>query len=857
MIRRAAPLAVAVFFLALATLPGTAGAQSWVKPTSGVLLPSPSLTEVNDATAIAVNPANLGFLDAWSFTYAGAFLKDDPPFLHQVGEGHGLFLAVPLGPLGFGIATEFMTPPSSTLDWQGLDDRTRLSLSMAVNFNRAVGIGLAYRHFFSSNPVYGLDGLDLVDIGLSVRPVNHLALSVFVADLNTPTVRTSPTGAGFDGLRTRTPLRVDVGLTVRPFGNDRMGLGGELAYLHSADSYQRTDAAGLLTLMVVDGLTLRGRFGVEGLSGDQPDPTYFVDASLMIDFENFGIGMGIYSQVGPKGMRDPVEAVAWSVRFSGDAAPALWVPSRVPVITLTEQPDTYGFTGLVALFERMQRDRGVNVVLLRPDPDTLSLAQAEEVRRRIIALQADGKKVACYMTDATGPVYLACAAADRVWLNPAGGVRLSGLSTSAIFVKNLLEKIGVKADILRVGEYKSAPESLTRTGPSEASNEAMNAFLDSVYDRLLTDLAADRGFGNADVTRSIVEQGPYVAREALGAKLVDKLVTGDALEDELRELVDGPLLIDDKYGDVELRHRRYLDAPAVAVVHIRGDIVDGDNVDVPFLDIHMTGARTLTKVLRKLREDSRVAAVVLRIDSPGGSALGSDLVWREVMRLRETKPVVASLGAVAASGAYYIASAAHEIYSEPTTLTGSIGIFYGKADLSGLLSKVGINVTTYKRGAHADMESWVREYTPEERQRLSGQIREYYQMFLDRVVEGRGRGFTREVANKLGRGRIWSGEDARYNLLVDEIGGYAEALDRARELGGVHPDTMVFEYPEPETGLLKIAVRMLGMERSEPSIVDALLMNGTLKKTLGAAFPFSLMDPGAPQARLPYAFMEP
>ncbi len=227
------------------------------------------------------------------------------------------------------------------------------------------------------------------------------------------------------------------------------------------------------------------------------------------------------------------------------------------------------------------------------------------------------------------------------------------------------------------------------------------------------------------------------------------------------------------------------------------------------------------------------------------------------MKLRATKPVVASLGAVAASGAYYIASAAHEIYAEPTTLTGSIGIFYGKADLSGLLSKIGVNVTTYKRGAHADMESWVREYTPEERQRLSGQIKEYYQMFLDRVVEGRGRGFTREIANKVGRGRIWSGEDARYYLLVDEIGGYAEALERARALGNVHPDTVVFEYPEPQHGLLQIAARMLGVGQREPSVVDALLMNAALKKTLSAAFPFSLIDPGAPQARLPYAFIEP
>ncbi|MBW2531849.1 MAG: signal peptide peptidase SppA, partial [Deltaproteobacteria bacterium] len=306
-----------------------------------------------------------------------------------------------------------------------------------------------------------------------------------------------------------------------------------------------------------------------------------------------------------------------------------------------------------------------------------------------------------------------------------------------------------------------------------------------------------------------------------------------------------------------LRHRRYLDAPAVAVLHIEGDLIDGENVEIPFLGVRMSGAKTLAESIRELRQDQRVRAVVLRIDSPGGSALASDIVWNEVMALRESKPVIASLGSVAASGGYYIASAADEIYAEPTTLTGSIGIFYGKADVSGLLDKVGIDVATFKRGAHADMESWARPYTPEERQRLMEAIGEYYKLFKERIVEGRGRGFDTKIVEKLARGRIWSGTDARYHLLVDELGGYTQALARARELGRVSPETKIFHVPERKRGLLvRLAGQLRALVSDGPSPMEMLLSTPEARRTMAAALPFAFADPGAPRARLPYSLIQ-
>lgn len=851
-------------------LPGIAGAQSHVpRATEGIVLSTPSITEVGDATALSVNPANMGFLDSWSVVYAGAWLNSGQ--LHLAGQGHGLYLAAPLGPFGIGIATEFLTTPDEVMEWQGLDWRARFSIGLSVNPIRAMGIGIAYRTFFR----YDLGDIDTFDLSLSVRPVNYLALAFVLSDANAPNARFAATrvsgGVVIPARTEAVPRKFTVGLTVRPLGDDRWAIGGELAYAYGevktwdildgafrTDELRRTDAGAFLSVMPVDGISLRTRFGAEGLRDDDAHNGYFLDVSLAIDSRRFPLGLsaGTAFNLGPD--NGCLEAVTWSARIAGDVPPTMpfhLPPERAVVFALRSAPDAYEYAELIELMQRIEDDGGTDWVVLKPEADSLHMNQAQGVRRALIRLKAAGRKTACYLTEATSSVYTACAAADHVWLNPAGGVRLQGIKTYSVHFKALLDKIGVAADIVRIGEYKDAPEQVTQVAPSEPSAQAMNRYLDSVHDRIVTNLQKDRAFSDREAAVQAFEGGPYTATEALAAGLVDKLVPADAFEDTLEKTADRPISFDEKYGDSPFRHRAYLDAPAVAVVHIEGDIIDGESVDIPILDLHFTGAKTMTEELRKLAASPDIQAVVLRIDSPGGSALASDLIWREVMRLREKKPVIASLGGVAASGAYYIASAADVIYAEPTTMTGSIGIFYGKADVSGLLGKVGIDVTTFKRGAHADMESWTRPYTPEERRKLLGQISEYYNMFLDRVVEGRGRGFTREIADKRGRGRIWSGADAKQHLLVDEIGGYAEALERARAVGFVARDTKVFHVPKQQRGLIFRLAKMLVRTR-DPSPMDMLLSMPDLRGTLRAAVPFAFAAEGTPQARLPFGIIE-
>ncbi len=845
-------LFVLVLTLSLAR-PGSAQEYTrYVRATEGVLLPSPSLTETNDATALSTNPANIALLDSWNLMYVGSWLNKQQ---HLTGQGHGFFFSFPLGPLAFGTAVEALTPSESVRAWQGLDDRVRFSLGMALHLNRALALGAAYRTFWYDS--YG--DVSSWDLSLTVHPANLLALSFIVADINQPNVKYNPNADATTYTRApNAPRRFGVGLTVRPFSNDRLSLGGELNYI--SGDVGRTDFTGLLTGMIVDGLTVRGRFGIEGLGDDGRENSYFLDGSLVVDLPNFGLGVSTFGQLAPEGA-EGYQGTAWAVRLSGDDAPAIKLPRplrpiRAALIKLERRPDSLGWAGLMQLLQRISRDPGVDMVVFKLQGGVFSLSQSQEMRRRIRALKEGGRNVVCHLTDGSGAVYAACAGADRIWLNPAGAIMLTGVQTRLLYFRKALDKLGMKADIVRIGKYKASPEMLTRSGPSDPSREQLDRYLDSIFHQFVQGLTDDRRYAGKDEVVKLIDQGPFSARGALARKLVDQLVPEDRLEEELGALVGGGLIVDDEYGRDPLRHRRYLDSPAVAVVHFAGDIVDGESLDLPVLDIHTVGSKTMTEALRQVRSDPRIRAVVLRIDSPGGSALASELIWHEVMALRREKPVIASMGGVAASGGYYIASAADEIFAESTTLTGSIGIFSGKADLSGFLDKIGVDYAQFKRGAHADIQSWTRPYTDEERRLMMHRIEEQYLLFRERVVEGRGNTLTAEKVDELGRGRIWSGEDARSRQLVDQIGGYLDALERARELAHVKQDTPVFHLPRPSMSLSMRLITSLKAVLHEPSPLDALVMTPRLKRTLGAAYPFLLMEPSRPLARLPYVIIE-
>jgi protease-4 len=348
-----------------------------------------------------------------------------------------------------------------------------------------------------------------------------------------------------------------------------------------------------------------------------------------------------------------------------------------------------------------------------------------------------------------------------------------------------------------------------------------------------------------------MDAGPHLARAAMRAKLVAAAADEYELETQDDDAFGGARLTRDLPSD-DLR--RWGKRPAIGVVMIDDEIVDGESVDVPFLDIHMTGGETVVRTLESMAADPNIRAIVLRVDSPGGAALASEKIWRAVRRARGRKPVIASMGAVAASGGYYVASAADEIWADPSTITGSIGIFYGKVDVAELADTIGVGIEHFRRGKRAGADSLFRPFSDDERAALADVLREYYKLFLARVAEGRS--MSVEAVDALARGRVYSGDAAQRVGLVDRLGGMGSALLRARELAGLGPTADVDVRPDRLNTILDYVLRgsvamssddaatageASGARLTLPPQARALVRMVMMMEQLGSGQPLALM----------------
>jgi protease-4 len=475
-----------------------------------------------------------------------------------------------------------------------------------------------------------------------------------------------------------------------------------------------------------------------------------------------------------------------------------------------------------------------------------TLGQIQDVRWVLSRLQRAGKPVACYLEEGSGSGYYLCAGADQVLVNTGGGVHLSGLRMSTLYLGEAMDRLGIRFEMLRVGEYKSSPEQFTQTGPSPESAEATNAYLSSIYRRWIWDMAHDREV-STERMMEMVDGGPYLAEEGVEASLIDRAIFADELDEELEDLFGRHFTLDDEYHEALERRSSWGGGPAVAVVHVDGNLVDGESFDAGPGWLRRSGARTLARALESVRVDRRIKALVIRVDSPGGSVLASDVVWRQVRRVGKVMPVIASMGGVAASGGYYVACAADEVYATPATLTGSIGVYYGKLELSGLLEKIGVHPVAFTRGRRAGYNHWSRPWTEEERQALSVKVRSYYNQFLDRVVTSRSNFKTRDEVDRVARGRIWSGNQAKRLGLVDKIGRLQHAIERAAERAELGDDYEVIHLPRQQPGLLERVLDLLGFSASEAEALPP-----AMQQALEAAGPMIYAEPGRAQALLPY-----
>jgi len=476
-------------------------------------------------------------------------------------------------------------------------------------------------------------------------------------------------------------------------------------------------------------------------------------------------------------------------------------------------------------------------------------ASTHAIREALLDFKKSGKWIVAYADTYEQSTYYICSVADKIFLNPDGMIDWHGLASTPYFIKDLLAKFGVKYQLVKVGKYKSAPEMMTADKMSDPNREQVTAYMTGIWEVMLKEVSDSRKIpvdslnAYADRFVALADQQDYIKM-----KMVDKLIYTDEIKGEIKKM----LKIDEKddikqltLADMEGVKGKKEEGEQIAVYYAYGDIVDSETGSLMDTE-HSIVANTVCKDLEKLTKDDNVKAVVLRVNSPGGSAYASEQIWRAVTNLKAKKPVVVSMGGYAASGGYYISCAANYIVSEPTTITGSIGIFGMFPDFSGLLTeKLGVKFDEVKTNKHAAFGTVARPFNAEEIAMLDQYIGRGYELFRKRVADGRQQSI--EQIEEIAQGRVWLGNDALKIKLVDEIGGLDKAVEKAAKLAKLDKYHAT-SYPEEQSWWSAL----LDQATSKGNYLDE-----QLQATLGEYYePFkfvkNLNHQSAIQARLPY-----
>jgi protease-4 len=452
---------------------------------------------------------------------------------------------------------------------------------------------------------------------------------------------------------------------------------------------------------------------------------------------------------------------------------------------------------LWALLRKAEKDDRIKAILLEPRGLGAGWAKIEELRAGLRQFKKSGKPVYAYLRGPSAREYYLATAADKIYFNPEDILDLKGLRAELSFYRGTLDKVGVELEVEHAGKYKDAADSFVRTSATPETREVIGSILDQLFGELVNSVASSRKLTPAQV-RSLIDEGPFIDQAALSAKLIDGLLYEDQVRDALKKQLKGQTL-------ERLSHRDYLRSTAfggsdgdknkIALVVGEGAISRAGGEAEPFSDEEGIRSGPFMRLLRQVREDASIKGVVLRVNSPGGDAIASDEILHEVKLLAKKKPLVVSMSDVAASGGYYIAMTGDPVVAYPNTITGSIGVIYGKANLKGLYDKLGINVEIIKRGQNADFDTSSRPMSDAARKKLREGIFSTYQAFLERVAEGR----KRKVADiePLAQGRVWMGAQAQGNGLVDQLGGLDLAIDLVRQRAKIPATERIRLVPFP------------------------------------------------------------
>ncbi len=793
----------------------------------GATLPPTSLSLIDEAPALSLNPAGL--------TYVG---QTQLFYLHERSVGRdqvidSVFLADTLFGFGLGVGVEWIRNGV-------LPDYRRTTWGLSFG-NPYLSLGLAY-HLTSSSESVDLEGLNALDLGLSSRPCRGFSFAAVIRNVDAPT-------KGVLGLTRQYGL----GVGLRPIG-ERYTLGVDYL-VDDVGGFSGSRFSYALQAELLKGVVL----GAGVSHGVRPGKPVFIQVGLTLNTPY--LGLGYTGGGGPSGM-DHILSVRASaqkyraLQFTAGTMALLDLDdalaggtSAVGSLLGLSQDDPY--LRLSRTLHQALRDPTLKGLILKIDGlPGAGLGKAEELRQTVLALRAAGKKVVAVLLSADDAAYMVASAADQIYSVAEANLFINGFAANATFFGGTMEKLDVTWDVVRVGAFKNAPDQLTRSDMSKEQREATEAYLDTDFRQYEAAVTQGRGISKEQF-QAVLKEGLLPPSRALQLRLIDGILAPDELDAKLAEWVPG-VRFDPDYRPRAVRTDRWGQRRKVAIVPVLGNISGGKSRADPLGLQEIAGAETVVRALKAAEEDPSVEAIVLRVDSPGGDSLASDLMYRAVLEAKKKKPVVASMGDVAASGGYYAAMAADEVFASTTTITGSIGVFLFKPALQGLAEKLGVRREAIKRGEFANILDPYAPWTPAEKERAQKWVDAFYDGFITEVAKARH--LPKAQVDTLARGRVWSGEDAKARGLVDTLGGLSDAITSACRRAKLDPaqdiDLVIFGNAKGplaalggEPGVLLKAAEALLPEPAPSPLVDLARAAGLTSS--------ELLQPGL-KARLEY-----
>jgi protease-4 len=501
------------------------------------------------------------------------------------------------------------------------------------------------------------------------------------------------------------------------------------------------------------------------------------------------------------------------------------------------KPESLSMYDIWTNLRKAKVDQRINTVILRLGNLVCDWAKAKEIRDLILEFRSSGKKAYAYIEEAIefDKEYYLATACDEIVMHPQGFLIINGIGGYVPFLKQALDKLGVEAEVEHVEQYKTAYHMFTQDSLTDAHREMLDSLYSSLFEEYTSTVSEARGLPEEEVKR-LIDHGFFQGEDAHQAGLVDARL----YEDQFLERVMG-----DRNSIRRISHQQYLRiSPSslglnrgrkIALIYGQGPIITGDGM------YGLMGSATVARWIRRARQDKSIAAIVFRVDSPGGSAVASDAIWREVVLAKKEKPFIVSMSDMAGSGGYQVAMAAHRIVAQPQTLTGSIGVIFAKINLQKLYSQLGITGERIIYGKRADMFSSFRRATPEERDLLKREIRKTYDYFITKAAEGRK--LSKDDIDRIGKGRVWTGSQALELGLVDEMGGLSRAIAIAKELAGIPDrDEVRLEVLPRKISLWNMVMgrQSVRLDAKLPPLADKIIAT------------LSLLDRNVPWALMPF-----